>query len=559
MSIYNKDLYKGDNISLKLSDNTDVIHYLRIKLIDDVQIECSYNVLSSKTSNSYADVNNIYVTLPPDTKYNKLYEDIDEYKFNAILEEIRSADPSIPNLHNEIVATSEIGFTNTIIQNLLNIDIVERVSTEDKYVLAYAPDFEEKQYNLKNNHFGLYIKEAWRYGATGEGVKIAVGEYGQRFHYDFPDDLKIIGEVPDGLPSKELHHGTCCLGIVSSKKDGYGVTGIAYGSQHYFFCASMLTRMLEYAIANDFGEGDVISVSLCSGDENGKMVPLTASKTAYDAIKVMTNLGITVCIAAGNSNINLDNYDDVYKHKPFNPIYDSSGVVIVGASHSQRGKASYSNYGKIVKLFAGDYVIAPGRIDFSDYYNSGEFETSYCLFNGTSCATPQVASVIALVQSYRKKKGLPFLNSFEMVSLLKNTGRRYETSTQYIGESPDVLKAIGLFDRLEIEKSTDGLVFNLVDTIPYKDGSEYVDTDVEVGNTYFYRVKRKRSSLESPYSEVVGIKVTENYGLNGIFININDEIVQIKDIVINVGDVIKPIQKAQINVDDTIKDVYVRG
>ncbi|HEX5541674.1 MAG TPA: S8 family peptidase [Micromonospora sp.] len=103
-----------------------------------------------------------------------------------------------------------------------------------------------------------------------------------------------------------------------------------------------------------------------------------ANTTLDNAVANSIARGITYSIAAGNSNANACNSS---------PARVSSGIT-VGATTSTDARASYSNYGSCVHIFA------PGSSIRSAWHTSN---TATNTINGTSMAAPHVAGAAALV------------------------------------------------------------------------------------------------------------------------------------------------------------------
>ncbi|MCW3842684.1 S8 family peptidase [Micromonospora yasonensis] len=103
-----------------------------------------------------------------------------------------------------------------------------------------------------------------------------------------------------------------------------------------------------------------------------------ASTTLDNAVASSISSGVTYAIAAGNSSANACNYS---------PARVSSAIT-VGATTSTDARASYSNYGSCLDIFA------PGSSITSSWSTS---DTATNTISGTSMATPHVAGAAALV------------------------------------------------------------------------------------------------------------------------------------------------------------------
>ncbi len=105
-----------------------------------------------------------------------------------------------------------------------------------------------------------------------------------------------------------------------------------------------------------------------------------ASTALDNAVANSISSGVSYALAAGNSTANACNSS---------PARVASAIT-VGATNSTDAKASYSNYGTCLDIFA------PGSSITSDWYNSN---TATNTISGTSMASPHVAGAAALVLS----------------------------------------------------------------------------------------------------------------------------------------------------------------
>jgi subtilisin family serine protease len=104
----------------------------------------------------------------------------------------------------------------------------------------------------------------------------------------------------------------------------------------------------------------------------------STSTTLDNAVASSISSGVTYALAAGNSSASACNYS---------PSRVATAIT-VGATTSTDARASYSNYGTCVDIFA------PGSSIKSDWYSS---TTATNTISGTSMASPHVAGAAALV------------------------------------------------------------------------------------------------------------------------------------------------------------------
>ncbi|ANB10540.1 peptidase S8 [Streptomyces ambofaciens] len=102
-----------------------------------------------------------------------------------------------------------------------------------------------------------------------------------------------------------------------------------------------------------------------------------ASATLDAAVRTSIASGVTYTVAAGNSNANASS---------FSPARVTEALT-VGATANTDGRASYSNYGSVLDLFAPGSSITAG-------WHTGDTATN--TISGTSMATPHVAGAAAV-------------------------------------------------------------------------------------------------------------------------------------------------------------------
>jgi subtilisin family serine protease len=177
--------------------------------------------------------------------------------------------------------------------------------------------------------------------------------------------------ILDGRGSADCNgHGTHVAGTIAGKQ--YGVAKASTlipvrvldctGSGSY----STVISGLDWIAANHrAGDAAVVNMSLGG----------SASSTLDGAVKNLITKGIHVVVAAGNSNADACNYSPAR-------VPDA---ITVGATTSSDARASYSNTGSCLDLFA------PGSLITSAWLGSTAIQT----ISGTSMAAPHAAGVVA--------------------------------------------------------------------------------------------------------------------------------------------------------------------
>jgi len=219
--------------------------------------------------------------------------------------------------------------------------------------------------------------------STGSGVAVFVLDTGVRAsHRDFG------GRV---VPTLDLTSGSLveCNGVsdCAGDKQGHGThcAGTAAGTS-YGVAPTATVRSVK--VLSDQGSGQSSwSYSALDWLARSTIRPAVASMSLghmgisqgyRNAVDSATNAGVTVVVAAGNSNSDAC---------VFSPAFIPSAIT-VGSTDSQDSRSSFSNYGTCTKIWA------PG----SDILSAGHTsDTATATKSGTSMACPHVSGGAALV------------------------------------------------------------------------------------------------------------------------------------------------------------------
>jgi hypothetical protein len=373
----------------------------------------------------------------------------------------RNTGKAMPDLNNAYVLELPPGQDVANVIDALNaLDVVEIAWPAPlPPPLPVVPNYEPQQGYLESAPGGIEAHYAWGgLGGTGVDVQIADIEIDWNLnHEDF--SVRFLGPqrvVPAGRVDSGSH-GTAVLGILGAQRNGFGVTGIAYGSTLYAVAANTasgydpaaaITTALETLRAGDV----IVLEQQIEGPAMGNtdFVPIEWLPSVYNAIVIAVGNGVIVCEAAGNGNQNLD--DPIFDtgHRPFKPENDS-GAIIVGAgappgdSDGDRSRLYFSSYGSTVDLQGwGAAVVTTG---YGDLYSSDGTNLLFTSsFGGTSSATPIVAGACALLQAaYKARHGGQTLSPREIRALLVATGSPQLAGTnplnEHIGPRPNLRRA----------------------------------------------------------------------------------------------------------------------
>ncbi|MBX6769493.1 MAG: S8 family peptidase, partial [Actinomadura rubrobrunea] len=218
----------------------------------------------------------------------------------------------------------------------------------------------------------LPLSRSYTYNATGAGVYAYIIDTGiYTSHPDFGGRAANVFDAFGGNGQDCNGHGTHVAGTVGGGT--YGVAKQVYlRGVRVLDCSGYGTTSGVIAgmnwVASNHASPAVANMSLGGG----------YSSSINAAADNLANSGVFLAVAAGNESSNACNTSPA----------SAANVTTVAASTSSDARASYSNYGSCVDLYA------PGSSITSTWLNGGTNTIS-----GTSMATPHVTGVAALYKS----------------------------------------------------------------------------------------------------------------------------------------------------------------
>jgi len=301
---------------------------------------------------------------------------------------------------NEMVTAEELldedyFGSNEVIVELTNGDLVtgevtpaERAQLEALPEVALVEDsapvyIQADSWGLDRiNQSDLPLDDYYDGGTDGSGVRVYVIDTGVDYSLSEFANVEQTGFdaidgdtwgdgrflIRDGNPMDCHGHGTHVAGTVAGTN--YGVApGATIVPVRVLSCSGSgstrgVIEGIKWSIEDAAGRPAVINMSL------GGSYSATMNSAVQDAV----DAGITVVVAAGNSNSYASSYSPA----------SASNAITVASSTSTDRKSSFSNYGPLVDIWA------PGSSITSVWYNGGTRTIS-----GTSMASPHVAGAAA--------------------------------------------------------------------------------------------------------------------------------------------------------------------
>lgn len=325
----------------------------------------------------------------------------------------------------------------------------DRLSSNDPAEEQVVGDFESQQFYLNAAPEGVDARFLWtKEGGTGKGIRIIDVETGWHIdHFEFSPVFYDNGK------NAFTDHGTAVWGQVAGRRDGKGITGIAYdvewgiaanGFKGFGDYPLTIAAVIE-AAALQMAAGDIMVIEQHAPlvDDYG---PIEYFEPVFKILQLTVSKGIHCIAAAGNGYSNLD---DPKYNKAFDLSTRDSGCVLVGAADSPkssrvRQRSSFSDYGSRVDAFGyGEDVVTTGYGDLFEGQIEGKLGSYTNSFSGTSSATPIVTGAVAGILGIAKAQG-KVITPAEMRAALRATGTPQEGDTsERIGNLPN---AVQLYD-----------------------------------------------------------------------------------------------------------------
>jgi subtilisin family serine protease len=227
----------------------------------------------------------------------------------------------------------------------------------------------------RSDQRSLPLSKTYTYGTASNvtayvldtGIRLSQSEFGgrARYGYDF------IDKTANPKNQDCNGHGTHVAGTIGGKT--YGVAkDVKLVAVRVLDCTgngsySAIIAGIDWVTKNAVKPA-VANMSLGGSVSSALNTAVTRSIAA----------GVTYAVAAGNDNANACNQSPAA----------APDAITVGATTNQDARASFSNYGKCVDIFA------PGQSITSASYKN---DTATAIMSGTSMASPHVAGAAALV------------------------------------------------------------------------------------------------------------------------------------------------------------------
>ena len=221
----------------------------------------------------------------------------------------------------------------------------------------------------------LPLSGTYTYNWTGSGVRAYVIDTGiLTSHTQFGGRASNVFDAFGGNGQDCNGHGTHVSGTIGGSTYGVAKSALLRGVRVLNCSGSGSTSGVISGVdwvTNNHINPAVANMSLGGG----------ASSALDTAVNNLSNSGVPIAVAAGNSNT------DACTQSPAR----AANAITVGATTTSDARASFSNFGPCLDIFA------PGQGILSAWFSS---TTATATLSGTSMASPHVAGVAALYKQF---------------------------------------------------------------------------------------------------------------------------------------------------------------
>ena len=339
------------------------------------------------------------------------------------------------------------------------------------------------------------LNTAYNYVRTGAGVHVYVIDTGIRTtHTEFGGRATAdFDSMYDGQNGNDCHgHGTHVAGTIGGLNYGVAkdvrIHGVRVLGCNGIGTVSTTVDGIDWVTANHISPA-VANMSMGSA----------ASLLMDFAVQGSIDAGVTYVVAAGNAAI------DACQYSPAR----LPAAITVGATDQNDARASYSNYGSCVDLFA------PGTGIMSAWAWNDNATSSA---SGTSMATPHVTGTVALYLE-QNQNATPAQADAALIGDATSGQMSGETNgspNMMVFTAPAVPTAGGAYVSGQVKDNAGRALKNVRVTLQNANGTErrvaltnmfgyFHFEDVEVGHYYVLSIRNKRYTFEnSPMSFSLG-------------------------------------------------------
>lgn len=314
----------------------------------------------------------------PDHYIVKLKSDANRDSLSAVDYVLQQADRlqmmygvNVLQQYTHVFAGFAIKAKDEQIEALLNDPDVERV--EVNKIVRINTTQASATWGIDRVDSRSGIDRTYNYTSTGKGVHAYIIDTGTRTtHSEFKGRAgEGFSSINDGKGANDCHgHGTHVSGTIGGSTYGVAKDVIVHGVRVLGCDGSGDDAGVIAGI--DWVAKNAIKPAVANMSLGGDL-----SESLDEAVKSAVKSGVVFVVAAGNENQNACNVS------PSNV----PEAITVGATTRTDNRASYSNFGKCLDIFA------PGSSITSAWRTN---DTATSTISGTSMASPHVAGVVAL-------------------------------------------------------------------------------------------------------------------------------------------------------------------